>query len=196
MAMSDSAWDEPGEDDANRVWLKLAVTRTAVYLLTVLTLLGVVVCDYVFAVIAFWFLPGPAAGVLALAMGAELGSAAVDYRDARRADRAARPAHQSEGERWSASVARMQKPPSPPWWRLSPLRGRFWLGLLSRALYSACFALVVGHWAGSADAGLAAGVLYTFWSMALGAGLPRAQLSLGRVLAFSDPSAPRDTPEI
>jgi hypothetical protein len=193
MAMSDSTWDEPGEDDANRVWLKLAVTRTAVYLLTVLTLLA---CDYVFAVISFWCLPATVVGLVGLVMGAELGWGAAEYRDARRADRAARPAHQSEGERWSASVARMQKPPSPPWWRLSPLRGRFWLGLLSRALYSACFGLVVGHWAGSADAGLAAGVLYTFWSMALGAGLPRAQLSLGRVLAFSDPSAPRDTPEI
>lgn len=191
--MSDSTWDEPGEDDANRVWLKLAVTRTAVYLLTVLTLLA---CDYVFAVISFWCLPATVVGLVGLVMGAELGWGAAEYRDARRADRAARPAHQSEGERWSASVARMQKPPSPPWWRLSPLRGRFWLGLLSRALYSACFGLVVGHWAGSADAGLAAGVLYTFWSMALGAGLPRAQLSLGRVLAFSDPSAPRDTPEI
>jgi hypothetical protein len=183
---------EDPEEAAERAWLRVAARRGAALLLSVLAAFALVACDYVFAVIAFWYLPALAVAVVALTMGAELGGTAATVRASRRAEKAA---HVTEGEKWRATVAWYQKPPQRAWWQTRPSRLAFWRGLALRTMYSSCFGLVVGRWAGSYDAGLAAGVAYTFWCMALGAALPRTQTAFGRVLAFTDPSAPRDTPE-
>jgi len=197
--MTDNAFDqfedpeETAGETAERAWLRVAARRGAALLLSVLAAFILVTGDYVFAVIAFWYLPALAVAVVALTMGWELGGASALYHASRRAAKAA---HATEGEKWQAAVAWYQKPPRRPWWQTSPARPQFWLGLALRAMYSTCFGVVIGRWAGSQEIGLAAEVVYTFWCMALGAALPRTQSAFGKVLAFSDPNAPRDTPEM
>lgn len=192
--MTEGAFEDDAEGYATRAWLRVAARKAAAYLLSTAGLLLVVAADWAFGGIALQYLPWPAVAVVALWIGMELGGLAGVFGERRRHPEP-KPAVVTDGERYERGVARLQKPLGPPWWLTSPARPRFWLGLGARVIYSDCLGLVIAVWTGRPAAGIAAGLAWTAWTMALGAWLPRAQASLGRVAAFGGPGGPRDTPE-
>lgn len=192
--MTEGMFEDDAEGYAARAWLRVATLRAAAYLLLTGGLLLLVAADWASGALALQYLPWPAAAVVALWIGAELGGLAGVFGERRRHPEP-KPAVVTDGERYRQGVARLQKPLRPAWWLTSPGRLRFWQGLGARVVYSGCFGLVIAVWSGWPDAGIVAGAAFTTWAMALGVWLPRAQASLGRVAAFGGPGGPRDTPE-
>jgi hypothetical protein len=191
-AYGDDAEDR-AEDYAGRAWQRVMRRRGAAYLLLTAAFLALVLCDWAAACAAvLWVLPLWAGLLLMTALGGELGILAVTWHEARRKPKLA---VVTKGEKWQQSVDRLQQPALPPWWRMPVRSGRFRAGLAARAVYSSCFGAVIAAMAG-VPAGIAAGVAYTAWCTVLGSVLGPAQARFGKVLAFTDPRNPKDTPEI
>jgi hypothetical protein len=191
--MTEGAFEDDAEDYATRAWLKMAMLRSAAWVGTVAGITAVVLCDYVFAVIAMAYLPWPVVAAVALVMGMELGGLAAHIGRQRRQPK---PAVVTEGEKYTATLDRIKVAQAQPYWRLGWRSGAFWRGTASRTLYSGLFGFVIAVWAGSPWAGLAAVVGYTALRVALGEYLPRSQDRVVGVLAFGDVRDRPDTPEI
>jgi fatty acid desaturase len=204
MLPADDEFEDPEETAERAVaasYQRVLLRKMARVLALFAGFLVVVACDIVFGVFSLAYLPFFLAAVTAGFIVSEL--MLLAYTAGRRsgesaAERRARPAPLTEGDKMTAALESMreaQEGPQPrTWWQLGPRYMAFWKGAVVRAVYSSCLGLVVTAWAGW-PAGVTVAACYTVLAVALGTAGHPALASLLAAASFADPRPPRDSPE-
>jgi hypothetical protein len=177
---------------ADRAYLKVVLARFLRMAAVLLAGLAVSAGDYAFGVLALPLLPRVLSWLLAGFIAGELCLGLSGLRRDR-ALRRLQEAGLSSQERSAASLERMRERPEP-WWRHGARTRAFWAGAGFRAVYSACFGLVLASWT-SVPAGIGTAAGYTVLILALGSQFGPSVSGWASAAAFAVDHGPRDTPE-
>lgn len=187
--------EELAKQTADRAYLRVVIGKSAALLAVMALALAFMAGDYVFGAMALWLVPRTLSWALAAFMAIELYVMAEGFVQSRRKQRG-QDAGLSEGERTLASLDELRtRPPTVPWWRAGANSSQLWLGLVMRAIYSACAGLVLVTSFGTL-AGFIAGAAFTVGVLVLRASLTGLLKPVIGALTFVDPRPPRDTPEL